>query len=123
MAEKRSEATAAFGLPKNRTMNRVVDDGMTTLFVALSNPLSDDLTRSGQGLVNFPARSAHDPPGLFSGGLTVLQDLDAVYPHMAHAGRVLVWLLVRRVIGNRCRIEHDDVGEVAGNEPPTLLDP
>src|ERR1019366_2300723 len=75
------------------------------------------------GLVPLPPWSVHNAPWLLSGRFAILQDLDAVHPHMLDPSRVLVRLLVCRMLGNGLWIERDDVGEVAGNELPTLLNP
>ena len=42
---------------------------------------------------------------------------------MAHAGGILVRLLVSRAIGNCLPVEHHDIGEVARSELPTVSDP
>src|SRR5829696_3628271 len=60
-----------------------------------------------------PAGTAHESAGLCAGVLAVLQHLHAVDEHVAHAGRKLLWLLERRMVLDRCRIEDHDVGIIA----------
>jgi hypothetical protein len=54
--------------------------------------------------------------------LAVLEHLRPVDPHVADADGVLMRLLVGRAIGDRLRIEHDDVGELTGRQPSAILD-
>ena len=56
-------------------------------------------------------RAAHDLPRLRAGVLAVLQHLHAVDEHVAHAGRVLLRMVERRVVDDRRRIEDHDVGD------------
>ena len=44
---------------------------------------------------------------------TVFEDLLAVNENMDHAGRVLVRIFVRRMVGNRIRVENDDIGVIS----------
>jgi len=43
----------------------------------------------------------------------LFEDLSTVHENVNHAGRVLVRLFIRRMIGNRIRIENDYVGVIS----------
>ena len=46
-----------------------------------------------------------------AGVLAVLENLHAVHENVFHADRVLMRFFERGAIGNRCRIENDDIGK------------
>src|ERR1019366_9478779 len=82
-----------------------------------------DWAASIASLHAFPAGPADHAPRLLTGVLAVFQHLSAVHPHVLHAGRILVRLLVRRSIRDRLRIERNDVGEETRRQFSALLDP
>ena len=68
-------------------------------------------------------RSPKGASRIRTGVLAVLQDLHAIYENMFHPDRVLMRLRKSRAIGNRRRIEHNDIGKHAFLEKAAMIQP
>ena len=55
--------------------------------------------------------------------LAILQHLHAIHENVLHSDRVLVRLRKSRAIGNRRRIEHDDIGKHSFLEKTAMIEP
>src|SRR5438034_2976220 len=71
-------------------------------------------------LANFSG-SPQSTARLCAGVLAIFENLHAINKYVLHANRVLMWLLKRRAIGNRCRIEDDDIREHSFLEESAII--
>ena len=56
-----------------------------------------------------PSGAAHHAAGFGTCMIAILEDLLAVHKHVNHAGGVLMWLLIRRMIPDAVRVKNDNV--------------
>src|SRR2546423_6703643 len=68
------------------------------------------------------ARPPQSATGFGVGMLAVFDHLHAVDENVFHPGRVLVWSIEGRVIGNCFWIEHDDIGEHSFFQHPAMIE-
>src|SRR5947199_7474599 len=75
---------------------------------------------TGAILANF-SRSPQSAARFCAGVLAILENLHAINKYVLHANRVLMWFLKGRAIGNRCRIEDDDIREHSFLEESAMI--
>jgi hypothetical protein len=55
--------------------------------------------------------------------LSVTENRLAVYEHVLHAGRQVVWIIEFGVISDRGGVEHDDVGDISVFQGAPTVEP
>ena len=84
-------------------------------------PKGIDAKSAESRLLRF-ARTPQGAARFGAGVLAILQDLHAVDENVFHPDRVLMRLLESRAIGNRRRIEHNDIGKHSFLEKTAMIE-